>query len=362
MDDFTAHRLQFVCDVTAEIELNEHQGSALRGALFHALRDRFCAFADDRRIVCTECALAMRCPVATLVSTLEFDHPRGQDRPRPYTIQPPLPGSGHPVEDPRGQVTFHYRPGEVLVFGLTLYADAMALFPYVVLATQAFEESGIGRRFEDERGRWRRGAMRVREIWAENPLAGGRQPVLRGGDHQVRVPDVPITHAQVQAAAAETLPRSAHNAPSTATVRFLTPTRLIEDERLVKPDHFRFRPFVHRLITRIEDLSTQFSATPLFLDVPALLEAADNVRVIDNRLSWEEVSSYSTRRHTSSPTSGLVGSVTLQAAEWAPFWPWLLWGQYVHVGKDAVKGNGWYEIHGARPQADEEVAWPEHRR
>jgi hypothetical protein len=37
-------------------------------------------------------------------------------------------------------------------------------------------------------------------------------------------------------------------------------------------------------------------------------------------------------------------SVVLQADDWSPFWPWLVWGQFVHVGKDAVKGNGWYEI------------------
>jgi hypothetical protein len=24
--------------------------------------------------------------------------------------------------------------------------------------------------------------------------------------------------------------------------------------------------------------------------------------------------------------------------------PWLLWGQSLHVGKDAVKGNGWYQV------------------
>jgi hypothetical protein len=31
-----------VAQVQSTVELNEHQGSAIRGALFHALRDRFC--------------------------------------------------------------------------------------------------------------------------------------------------------------------------------------------------------------------------------------------------------------------------------------------------------------------------------
>ena len=42
MDHSTAHRLRFVAQVQSTVELNEHQGLAIRGALFHALRDRFC--------------------------------------------------------------------------------------------------------------------------------------------------------------------------------------------------------------------------------------------------------------------------------------------------------------------------------
>jgi len=68
------------------------------------------------------------------------------------------------------------------------------------------------------------------------------------------------------------------------------------------------------------------------------------VRVVENGLRWEEVWSYSTRRRGESPTSGLLGTVALHAEDWSPFWPYLLWGQFTHVGKDAVKGNGWYGV------------------
>jgi hypothetical protein len=39
-----------------------------------------------------------------------------------------------------------------------------------------------------------------------------------------------------------------------------------------------------------------------------------------------------------------MGRVTFRADDWTPFLSWLVWGEIVHVGKDAVKGNGWYEI------------------
>jgi CRISPR/Cas system endoribonuclease Cas6 (RAMP superfamily) len=41
--------------------------------------------------------------------------------------------------------------------------------------------------------------------------------------------------------------------------------------------------------------------------------------------------------------SGFVGEVSFEG-DLAPFVPYLKLGEYVHVGKNAVFGNGWYEI------------------
>jgi hypothetical protein len=348
MESFSAHRLRVVAEVQRTIELNEHQGSAIRGSLFHALRNRFCMNQEVEE--CAACPLAVSCPVATLVSTLRPESGRGRDVPRPYTIQPPRPGSGHPVERPDGRLVFCYHPGEELEFGLTLYAQALQLFPYVVLAVGELEQNGIGRKTKQAGGRWRRGTFRVSEIRAENPLTGERQPVLKAGDQLVQVPDVPITHAQVCEWANQRMREAANsesriaNCESRITLHFLTPTRIIKQGHLLKPGHFSFQPFFQRLMERLEALSRDFSDTPLRFDDPkGLIEAASRVETPDNRLVWEELRSYSTRRRAESPTSGLTGSVTLKADDWSPFWPWLVWGQFTHVGKDAVKGNGWYE-------------------
>ena len=334
MNDFTAHRLQLVTDVQSTVALNEHQGSAVRGALFHALRNRFCGNREAPE--CAACPLAATCPVATLVSTLKPGSGRGRDVPRPYTIQPPLPGTGgQPVQDGLGRLFFHYAPGERFQFGLTLYAQALQLFPYVVLAVGEFERGGIGRRVQQSDGRWRRGTLTIQEVWAENPLTGDRQPVMRSGDKMVQVPDVPITHQQVL-----DLPVPLPGAR--VALRFLTPTRLTARGHLVKPGQFHFQPFFQRLMERLEALSRDFSTTPLHFDDPTgLIDLAGQVEVVENRLAWEELRSYSTRRRAESPTSGLMGSVVVKSADWSPFWPWLVWEQFVHVGKDAVKGNGW---------------------
>jgi hypothetical protein len=337
MQSFTAHRLHFATRVQTTIELNEHQGSAIRGSLFHAMRRRFCGNPDVRE--CAGCPLVATCPVATLLSTLRPDSGRGQDVPRPYTVQPPLPGQGGHLstEDDRGRLFFRYHEGERFEFGLTLYAQALQLFPYVVLTVKTFEQEGIGRRMERDDGRWRRGCVRIEDVWAENPLTGDRQQVLDAGDTRVQVPDVPLTNEQIHSLP---LPTPGH----AAAVRFLTPTRLIDDGQLVKPHEFRFKPLLQRLLDRLESLSRHFSDAPLAVDFSYLVAAAEEVCVLEKDLRWEELRSYSTRQRRGTPTSGLLGTVVLRADDWAPFWHLLQWGQFTHVGKDAVKGNGWYAL------------------
>ena len=58
---------------------------------------------------------------------------------------------------------------------------------------------------------------------------------------------------------------------------------------------------------------------------------------------WVESSRYSRRREVIHDLSGFVGEVTLKG-ELETFLPYLKLGEYLHVGKNAVFGNGWYEI------------------
>jgi hypothetical protein len=323
MRGFTAHCLGVSARVLTPVTLNEHKGSALRGALYHALRGRFCALRE--RDECATCPLWQACPVCTLVSTLAPDNRVGPDAARPYTIQPPLDGD-----------KIQYRPGEVLAFGLTLYAEAMRLFPYVIMALKGLEQEGLGRR-TPENG-YRRGALRVERVWAENPLSGERHEVLQQGDGLVQVPDVPVTHEQV-------LERCAALANARSLrVMLLTPTRLTQRGRLVKPGKMAFATVLARLLDRLESLAATFTDTPLELDFGALVRSAAEVRTVAEETRWVDLRSYSTRQRRATPIGGLVGSVAFSADDWRPYLPWLVWGQFTHVGKDAVKGDGWYRV------------------
>ena len=125
------------------------------------------------------------------------------------------------------------------------------------------------------------------------------------------------------------------------TIELLTPLRLVDREQLVK--RIAFRPFIQRLHQRLRQLAAEYSDTPVTFDLRTVMDKAEAVRVVEDETRWVELESYSTRLNRATPIGGLMGSVTFEG-DLRLFWHELLWGQFTHVGKDAVKGNGMYRI------------------
>ena len=87
---------------------------------------------------------------------------------------------------------------------------------------------------------------------------------------------------------------------------------------------------------------TATALTPLELDD----QAGASIRGAVVGGLWERFCtniSYSSRSRQRTPIGGLVGQVTL-AGDLAPLRELLVWGSLIHVGKNAVKGDGWYRI------------------
>lgn len=362
MPNLTAHHLRFFLEVESTIELNEHKGSALRGLLFHALRgpekNPALGFCVQRHLrTCAECALAAACPVASLVSTLNPEAERGRDVPRPYAIKPPLDGK------------IRYEPGEQVGFGLTLFGEALNLFPYVVMALRQAGPGGWGKKLPrpEKGGQAHRGRFVLQAAQALNLLTGEVQEVLQPGNPLVQRPDLPVTHSQVEEWSEQLLNqpttfganghgpvtgilRGVEPGPVEIRVEFRTPLRIIEQDRLLKEPHFE--PIFHRLVDRFMALSHEFCRAGLgpaseaenevSLTKNRLLALSDRVELAANQTQWQEVWSYSARQERRMPIGGLVGWAGYRAARevWAEVLPYLLWGSIIHVGKNAVKGDG----------------------
>jgi len=329
MNEFVAHRLRFECQVESEILLSGYQGSAIRGALFHALRGResqpgLCF--EPRQQECRGCPYLPGCPVSLLLATVDENGRRGSDVPRPYTIEPPLRFNGR------------YEVGETFEFGLTLFARALSLFPYVIVAVRRME-GGIGRRIGNAKGRSLPGRFRIGRIVATNPLTGQEQAVMQSGEELVAVPSIPITHEQVINRARELALHLAQE--SRLVLEFLTPTRLFEGGRQMRRPELRV--LMHRLIERLSSLWEEYGGGELPINFQELMQRSAEARLTCDETRWVEVRGYSTRQGAPKWLDGFVGRAIYEGVA-APLLPWLVWGEVTHVGKDAVKGCGWYRM------------------
>ncbi|NCC35204.1 MAG: CRISPR system precrRNA processing endoribonuclease RAMP protein Cas6 [Chloroflexia bacterium] len=315
----TTHHLTFTATALTPVALGEQSGSAVRGALAGALWERFCA--NREAPTCDRCPLFEVCPVAALLAPMRSEDEKGGDqRPRPYVVRPPREGART------------YQPGETLQFGLALFGTAASLFPYVVMAAHELERGGLGIPLA-QLGR-RRGQLRLSSIEAVDPLSGLHQTLYSDAAGQVRQPGLAIKAEDVHAFAQSLSDKN-------VSLILHTPMRLIEQGHLLK--QIALRPLLQRLMRRLDDLSLAYGDGALGIDFRALLDLAEQVEVIDDRTRWVDLVSASSRTQRRTPIGGLIGQVTF-AGELGPLRELLVWGSLVHVGKNAVKGDGWYSF------------------
>jgi hypothetical protein len=341
----SVYALRIAAAATEPLELDEHAGSALRGALFRGLLRRFCM--NPTAPTCGECALNATCPVGGMVAPLRDESPRGRDVPRPFVLAAEWDAHGTGTTGQTGGRRL--APGAELCFGLSLFGKAITYLPYVALSMPVIESLGVGRPLAVNGGR--RGRFRVERIELVDPFGEERQGLYARGETRVAAPTLAVTGERV-AARAEKLPCER------LTIEFLTPTRLIAEGRLVQRPELRV--VVARLAERLDALSREYgegmervSEGGLGEEVAegarerarALVAQAEQVRLVADETRWVDVASYSARQRRATPIGGLVGRATYEG-DVSGLREVLVWGELVHVGKNAVKGDGQYRIVG----------------
>jgi hypothetical protein len=320
-DSLTTTHLEFTAQTVTPLELDEYSGAALRGNFFNAIWERFCT--NKSAPTCAACPLHDTCPVSALVAPLREESPQGQDIPRPYVIVPPRKGARY------------YQVGEQFSFGMTLIGSIVQLLPYILLSMKQLEMEGIGRRLDENRGQ--RGRFRVERVDCFHPFTEQRQTLYQVGDMRREVPVITVQPQEMQE-------RAAQLNKEQITLQLITPLRLIDREHTVR--EARFRPLVQRLLERSLALERYYGdqkTTMTREEKMDWLDLADSIRCRNDQTNWLELKSYSNRQKRSTPIGGLVGSATFEG-DLVPFLDLLVIGELIHVGKNVVKGDGWYTI------------------
>ncbi len=302
-------RTRFTLEACQDCRLPPHKGSLLRGALGHALRRAVCLVGPQ--VECGGCGFRQTCAYARLYELLPSDDERGfvegrPAAPRPYVFE---------ALDERCD----FRAGERFDFDLLLFGEAARWQAHVGLAIEAMASQGLGARrhpFRRVAGSYQDASLAWHELADPRSSQGELAPTV----------------------VAKPSPRSAER----AVLRFVTPTRVIQNGQLKKD--FSLRTVLWSGLRRVLELA-HFHASPGHLDwnLEPLLDLSDHVAVVSRDTRWLDLPRYSNRQRSRMTLGGIVGEWTLEGPLTA-LSPALQLAEIVHVGKAATFGLGKIEM------------------
>ncbi len=339
-------------------------GSTLRGAFGHALKAIVCLMPHGD---CARCFLVDRCLYPKIFETsarnsrtqeLQQTAPvlatstllkRGQDAPRPFIFIPPFParrnGSMRARDDLlRSRVRVN--AGEPVVFGLSLFGDAIQEVPHVIYAISLMAQHGFGAAHVpfvlekvleldsqgDRKLIYTEGSNRISARETSPPTLGG---LVQARLHQV------ITHG----GSTGNEPASRDPQPAFGneiTLQFITPARLrIKGELIETPS---FAQLITSLSLRLSLMAETFSTRPLVYDYRSMIEKARSVKTRVSTLRLIALDRFSNRRSGKLQLDGFMGEITFAGPVIAEFFPTLTAGEFIHIGSATAFGLGRYVI------------------
>ncbi|HOX84357.1 MAG TPA: CRISPR system precrRNA processing endoribonuclease RAMP protein Cas6 [bacterium] len=291
------------------------KGSMLRGAFGHALRQTVCAARVATE--CRTCLLKSACVYTRIFETLIQGVPppllRGlPTSPRPFIID---------VAEERTD----FAAGETIAFRITLIGNAIEFYPYVIYSLVRMAENGLSSR------RHRFSVAQVDALTA----------VELDGSETWRQ----IYRETEQTLATDAAPLFLQNDGKYAgplSLLFLTPTRLKINNDLVIS--FTFHQLVFKMIRRVLEMAYFYQTdAPVDWQFQALLQAADEIEILERNLQWVDWHRYSNRQKTDMKLGGFTGKLTIDG-NLAPFSHLLRLSRLLHVGKGATFGLGKMEM------------------
>ena len=124
------------------------------------------------------------------------------------------------------------------------------------------------------------------------------------------------------------------------TINFLTPTRLIFDNHLVK--HPNFHVLALRLAERFNTLRQTYSDGANGKDTKEALNNnqawyqkidtwAKDIRLVKDETHWKDILSYSARQRKTTPIGGFIGKASYEG-DLTHLRELLVWGEVLHCG------------------------------
>ncbi len=317
-DHFTLARYEFTLHPENLIRMPAYnKGNILRGAFGSSLRKIVCI---KQKTDCEDCSLIEKCaytlifnPICINPAKRLFNTPRG------FVIKPPL------------EITKDYSSEQDIKFEMILIGKSINFLPYVIVPIIELGKWGIG----INRGRFKLHDIRVLKGFNSESIFEPDKNTIK--NIQLVISGNEITKQAEKISDSRNL-----------TLYFLTPTRIRFNPTGEKGKSIPIRvPEFHHIIRRLRDrinaLSLTYCGKNIDIDFKGLAEKARKIKTKNVNLKWIDLVRTSKSQHIQHDISGFIGDITFEG-NLKEFLPWLILGEYVHVGEDAVFGNGWYRM------------------
>ena len=294
-------RFEFSLFTENSYGLPDFKGSTFRGKFGHVLKRTICVMSHRD---CEKCDLRERCAFPYLFDT---ENQRGESVPRPFVLEPPLTHRRFFLKD------------HPLHLNVVLAGKAIEFLPYFVYCFDRMGKEGIGQ----DRGRFR-----LESVTAADAM-GNKVQIYDRESQQLRNGFARFSLANFKD---KLLPH--------VTVSFLTPTTITVGGKPAR--ELTFEMLLRNILRRYRSLN-YFHGDGQKRDFPIDWDAARAIEIVHQDLQVQRFKRYSNRQKRPVPLAGFIGNITYRG-NIGPFLPWLKIGEYLHVGKGAVFGLGWYRM------------------
>lgn len=294
----------------------ESRGHILRGAFGNSLKRLACA---NHNVSCQFCSSKESCAYFHIFAPREIISPRRlRDTPRGFVLKPSL--------EKRDLFTRDHP----FSFEFVLIGNRIQYYPWTIVPINALGNIGIGPR----RGRFELANIEAIKNSESVSIYDANTKMVKNEYYSTTYDDLKSEMEKLN--------------KYKIKIEFLTPTRIRYNSTGEKGKSQVVRvPEFHHIIKRLRDrinvLAVVYGEGPLEIDFKGLGERAEAIKITDAKIKWLEIKRRSRSQRTWHDQSGFLGEVTY-SGHLEEFLPLLVLGQYIHVGEDAVFGNGWYRL------------------
>ncbi|MFW6268490.1 MAG: CRISPR system precrRNA processing endoribonuclease RAMP protein Cas6 [Bacillota bacterium] len=266
---------------------------------------------------CEDCNLREKCPYSLFFNPFLTEKEKKEtssrfhNKPRPFVFEPEI----------TGKTEFEF--GDSIKFKLNIFGKMNKFLPYIIESWKVLQDEGLG---------GKRSKFILKEVWQINNISGQASKIY---DYQ----NYTLSNKNVDLLIKDFNKINKNIDKNKIELLFKTPIAIKNKGKILK-ENLSFYILMKNLFRRLSSLSA-FYGKDMSLKFDKYLQQAKNIDINYENLKLKKWYRYSNRQHKKIKMQGLKGNI-IYKGNLNSFIKFLLLGQYIHIGKNTVFGQGKY--------------------